>query len=132
MLDTTPNLLIADDDVALRDSLASAFSERGFCTVAAGNGEEALDIVRGSTVHLLLIDMHMPKLTGLETLQALRGIDNAPPGILISGGLTDQLIEEAKSASVFSVLPKPLRFPELNAIVREAMWATYQWTPPAR
>lgn len=132
MLDTTPNLLITDDDAALRESLREAFSERGYCTVTAGNGEEALEIIRSSVVHLLLIDMHMPRLTGLETLKAIRDMEAAPPSILISGGLTERLIEEAKSAHAFSVLPKPLRFPEVNATVQEAMWTTYQWSPPAR
>lgn len=128
----TPKLLITDDDIALRDTLRDAFAVRGFQTVTASNGEEALEIIRSSVVHLLLIDMHMPRLTGLETLKAIKSMEAAPPSILISGGLTEQLIDEAKSAEVFSVLAKPLRFSDVDAKVKEALWSTYRWSPSAR
>lgn len=128
----TPNLLIADDDAALRETLRDAFVERGFHASTAGNGEEALEFLQDHVVHVLLIDMHMPRLTGLETLKALRDFERRPASILISGGLTDRLIEEAKSASVHSVLPKPLRFREVSDKVRAALWDAYRWTPDAR
>ena len=66
----SPSLLITDDDSDFRETLQVVFEPQGFRTLLAGDGEEALHIVRHEEVHLLLLDMHMPKLTGLETLAA--------------------------------------------------------------
>jgi CheY-like chemotaxis protein len=69
----TPRLLITDDDRDFRETLALALSDRGFDTLQAGDGEEALDIVAHQEVHLLLLDMQMPRLSGLDTIERLRG-----------------------------------------------------------
>jgi len=68
----TPSLLITDDDAALRETLGGLFQPRGFRVLFAGDGEEALRIVGQEEVHLILLDMHMPKLTGLETLRRVK------------------------------------------------------------
>ena len=127
----TPRLLITDDDRDFRETLAGVLSDRGFETLQAGDGEEALHIVCKQEVHLLLLDMQMPRLTGLETIERLRGLDSSArpflPWILISGALDDQIIARAKAAAVFSVLPKPLRLPELTGAVAGALAQAYGW-----
>ena len=72
MITTDPSLLISDDDLSFRETLESVFAPRGFRILLAGDGEEALHIVRTQEVHLALLDMHMPKLTGLETLRLVK------------------------------------------------------------
>ena len=127
----TPRLLITDDDRDFRETLAGVLTDRGFETLQAADGEEALHIVCRQEVHLLLLDMQMPRLTGLETIERLRGFDpNARPllpWILISGALDEQIIARAKAAAVFSVLPKPLRLPELTGAVAGALAQAYGW-----
>src|SRR5437764_7162448 len=71
----TPRLLITDDDRDFRETLAGALADRGFETLQAADGEEALNIVCRQEVHLLLLDMQMPRLSGLETIERLRGLD---------------------------------------------------------
>ncbi|NBU77091.1 MAG: response regulator [Planctomycetes bacterium] len=66
------SILIADDDVAMRDVLREVVASAGFTTLVVSCGEEALDVVGQKAVHLALLDMHMPGLTGLETLQLVR------------------------------------------------------------
>src|SRR5262245_38996304 len=61
----TPRLLITDDDRDFRETVAGLLSDRGFETLQAGDGEEALELVGKFEVHLLLLDMHMPRLSGL-------------------------------------------------------------------
>ena len=68
----SPSLLITDDDPAFRETLRVVFEPEGYRTLLAGTGEEALDIVRNQEVHLVLLDMHMPRLTGLETLRQVK------------------------------------------------------------
>ena len=80
MLTTLPSLLITDDDLEFRQTLRTVFEGQGFQTLLAGDGEEAIHIVRTQEVHLVLLDMHMPKLTGLEVLKAIRADAARFPG----------------------------------------------------
>jgi len=135
----TPRLLITDDDRDFRATVAGVLQDRGFETLEAGDGEEALEIICRQQVHLLLLDMQMPRLSGLETIERLRGIAvelhvggtsgiaPLPPWILISGALDEQLIARARAASAFSVLPKPVRLPELTGAVASALNQAYGW-----
>ncbi|MFT7638720.1 MAG: CheY-like chemotaxis protein [Pirellulaceae bacterium] len=123
----TPSLLITDDDLDFRETLKEVFEPRGFRTLTAGDGEEALEIVHRESVHLILLDMHMPRLTGLETILRLRQEQSRLPCILISAALNDGIVEQAKQADVYSVLSKPIRFREITKIVSEAMQTTYEW-----
>ncbi len=101
-------ILIADDDDRARESLREIVEPQGYDTVLASSGEEAVDIVRGIEVHLVLIDMHMPKLTGLETLQLARQFRAALPAILVTADASEAVIREAQQAQVYSVIPKPV------------------------
>jgi two-component system chemotaxis response regulator CheY len=148
----TPRLLITDDDRDFRETVAGVLTDRGFETLQAADGEEALKIVCRQEVHLLLLDMQMPRLTGLETIERLRGMVGwavptesvnvtragetvgtahptriVIPWILISGALDEQVIARAKAAAVFSVLPKPVRLPELTGAVNGALAQAYGW-----
>ncbi len=122
-----PRVLITDDDAAFRETLRGVFEPRGFRTRVAGDGEEALHIVRNEEVHLVLLDMHMPKLTGLETLKLLKQFKSLLPIILMSAGLDEVLIEQARRAEAFSVLPKPVTGRQITRTVRQALKAAYNW-----
>lgn len=102
------SILIADDDRNCRQALRDIMEPQGFQTLLASSGEEALDIVRAGAVHLILLDMHMRSLTGLETLQLARQINAMLPAILVTADTTEQLMRQAQQARVFSVIPKPV------------------------
>ena len=122
-----PALLITDDDRAFRETLQGVFAPRGYRTLLAGDGEEALSIVRKQEVHLVLLDMHMPKLTGLETLRRVKRFKSILPCILLSAQLDELVIEQARLAQAFSVLAKPVTLERLTGIVRQALQRTYDW-----
>lgn len=124
-----PSLLITDDDGAFRETLRSVFAPRGFQTLTAADGDEALEIVETQPVHLLLTDMHMPRVNGLETIRRIRERRLILPCILLSGGVDDGLLEQARGLQAFSVLPKPVRFAELTGVVCQALRITYGWQP---
>lgn len=126
----TPSLLITDDDRDFRETLSGIFEDRGYRTILAGDGEEALDVIQREPVHLLLLDMHMPRLTGLETIRRLRTLQLDLPCILISAALDRQIEAEARAAHAFSVLSKPLRLPDITGTVARAMQQVYCWPPP--
>ncbi len=102
------SLLITDDDASARETLRDLFEPAGFQTYLAGSGEEAIDIVRDRDVHLALMDMHLPRLTGLETMEIVRQMKGEVPTILISADRDDHLLRKALSAHVFCVLAKPV------------------------
>jgi CheY-like chemotaxis protein len=102
------SILIADDEGKCREALREIMEPEGFRTLLASCGEEALDIVRDCEVHLVLLDMHMPTLTGLETLQLVRQINAVLPAILITGDASDSVLRQAFQAHAYSVIPKPV------------------------
>jgi two-component system, response regulator PdtaR len=102
------SILITDDDTNSRETLRDIIQPQGFQTLVAASGEEAIDIVQVRTVHLVLLDMHMPTLSGLETLRLVRQFQASLPAILVTGDPSDGLVRQAIQAQIFSVLPKPV------------------------
>src|SRR5262249_34295668 len=92
------SILIADDDRSCREALREIMEPEGYRTLLASSGEEALDIAREEAIHLALLDMHMPSLTGLETLQMLRQGQAMLPCILVTADASDNLIRQACQA----------------------------------
>ena len=91
-----------------RDTLPALLADRGFHTVQAASGEEAIEIVRVEPIHLVVFDMHMPRMTGLEALQHVRLINALLPAILVTADANRGVIRQAFQAHVYSVIPKPV------------------------
>lgn len=108
--ETKPNysILIADDDRTSRDALRDILSPEGFQTLVAASGEEAVDIVMAQPIHLVVLDMHMPTLTGVETFRIVRQFNSRLPAILVTGDPTESVVRAAIQAQFFSVIPKPV------------------------
>ena len=122
-----PSLLITDDDRAFRETLTSVLEPLGVRTLEAENGMEALEIVRSETVHLVLLDMHMPRLTGLETMRMVKQLKSILPCILMSARLDEIIIEQARLARAFSILSKPITRRQITGAVCHALERTYNW-----
>jgi CheY-like chemotaxis protein len=103
------SILIADDDRGNRETLGEMLDKRGFRTVLAADGGEAVELVQVDLVHLVLFDMHMPRLTGLEAFAVIRQtLDRILPAVLMTADATNDLIRQAFAAQVYSVIPKPV------------------------
>ena len=126
----SPSILITDDDVGFRETLRGVLEPRGYRTLLAGDGEEALHIVRTQEVHLVLLDMHMPKLTGLEVLERLRQFKLLLPCILLSADLDERIVEQARRSQAFSVLAKPVSRHRITWTVEQAIERTYRQPRP--
>lgn len=122
-----PSILITDDDRDFRETLRGVFEPEGFRTLLASAGDEALDIVQREDIHLLLLDMHMPRLTGLETLRLVKQFKSRLPCILLSAAADEALVEQALQADAFSFLSKPITRREITSTVRQALYRTYNW-----
>lgn len=120
------SILITDDDAGVRETLRDIFVPHGYRTYLAESGEEAIDIVRVHPVHIALFDMHLPRLSGLETLAVVRQMRGALPAILISGACDENLLRRALSEHAFCVLEKPVSRHVVVHVVHRALQKFYQ------
>ena len=104
------SILVADDDTACREAIGETLSREGFDTVLASCGREAIEIVSegNRVIHASILDMHMPDLTGLETLEALFGVVDRLPTIFVTGEESKELLMKAMEAGAYTLLRKPV------------------------
>jgi CheY-like chemotaxis protein len=120
-----PSILITDDDPVARETLREIFEPVGYRTLLAESGEEALDIVREHDVHLALMDLNLPRLSGLETISLVRQIKRVLPMILITAEHDENLLRKALSADAFCVLAKPVSKNVIIYVVTRALEKYY-------
>ncbi len=94
-LDNPYSILVTDDDPVARATFRDILEPAGYRTLLAESGEQAIDIVQRDDVHLALMDMHLPKLSGLETMEIVRQIKGVLPMILVSADHDDQILRKA-------------------------------------
>jgi CheY-like chemotaxis protein len=124
-LGQTYSILITDDDPAARETLREIVAPQGYRTLMAESGEEALDLVREHEVHLALMDMHLPRLSGLETLALVRQMKGTIPAILITADQDENLMRRALSEHAFCVLAKPVSKHVVIYVVHKAIAKYY-------
>jgi CheY-like chemotaxis protein len=117
-------LLLADDDAEFRRTLRQVL-EPHVELCEAECGEQAVEIVRTRHVDLVLLDMHMQALTGLDTLRLVKALRSALPCIIITASFTEELQRSAAEANAFSVLKKPVTRRTLLSTVSRALEAAY-------
>jgi len=116
-------ILIADDEAAIREFVAQILSEVGYEVLQAGNGEEVLATTRERHPDLILLDLNMPGLDGIQTCQRLRA-DNATrntPVLVVSGLDAKSALEESIIAGADDFLAKPIDAFELVVRVRSML-----------
>jgi DNA-binding NtrC family response regulator len=115
------NILIIDDEKAIRKTLSEILSYEGYKIEEAGDGEEGLRRFRDKTFDVVLCDIKMPKLDGIEFLDKVRDFNPDVPVIMISGhGNIDTAVEAVKKGA-YDYIAKP---PDLNRLlitIRNAM-----------
>lgn len=119
MIATFGALLIVDDDEANRYLLCRQLERRGFATVAAASGREALLLLQQQTFDLVLLDITMPEMSGLQVLTALRDTYTASqvPVIMVSAQHQSKTIVDALQLGANDYITKPIDFPVLMARV---------------
>lgn len=122
-----PRLLITDDDHALCRTIADAFRCFGLDIWTAGDGDEAISVIDSGSVHLVIVDVHMPRVSGLEVMRHVRLHDSALPCILMSAALDDEIQREAEQLRAYRVLSKPLRLTTLRDTVIQGLGDVYGW-----
>lgn len=116
-----PNILIIDDERAIRNVLKDILTNEGFKVDEAADGEEGLKKIAGASYDLVLCDIKMPKIDGLEFLQKVTETNPETPVIMISGHGNIETAVDAVKKGAFDYISKP---PDLNRLlitIRNAM-----------
>jgi len=117
-------ILIVDDEATIRDSLLEALNAEGYDTQSAETGEEALAKCHGSDFDLVVTDLRLPGVSGLEILQALRNQNRQTPVIMMTAyGDVDTAVS-AMRLGAYDFIPKPFRLGTIKKQVRAALRAT--------
>jgi DNA-binding NtrC family response regulator len=115
-----PTLLIVDDESGILDTLRILLKKEGFEVTVAQGGKAGLEAIRSVGPDLILTDVRMPQVTGLDILQASKEADPMTPVILMTAQASLQSAIQAVNAGAFYYLQKPFANDELVAILRRA------------
>ncbi len=115
-----PRILIVDDDSAQRSLLDSFLKGQGFDTVPVASGEEGLEVLRGGGFKMMISDVRMPGMSGLETLRRARQFDQQLPVLLVTAYADIREAVGAMRDGAVNYLSKPIDLDELLASVCHA------------
>ncbi|HEX8772022.1 MAG TPA: sigma-54 dependent transcriptional regulator [Pyrinomonadaceae bacterium] len=113
-------LLVAEDEANLRLVIQKELQRLGYNVSVAPDGEAALRRLEESNVDVMLCDINMPKMDGMELLRRVRERPNPPEIIMLTGHATVETAIEAMKLGAYDYLSKPYRITELDALVRQA------------
>ena len=116
-----PNVLIVDDEAGIRESLAGVLADEGYSASSAESGEACLDLLSSTAVDVVLLDIWLPGIDGLETLEKIRRLDNPPEVIMISGHGTIETAVRATKLGAYDFLEKPLSLDKTLILVKNAV-----------
>jgi EAL domain-containing protein (putative c-di-GMP-specific phosphodiesterase class I)/CheY-like chemotaxis protein len=125
-----PRILVADDDPSIRTLFRISLERAGFEVIQASNGGDAMELARSAHVAVMLLDLHMPGVDGLETLRRLRadaGLRTLPV-IMVTGSASEAERISGLDRGADDVVIKPVPIPELVARIRAQIRSSAAWT----
>ena len=128
----SPKILVVEDDDAIRTLLVAALRREPFEVHAAINGAEALELTRASAYAVILLDLMMPALNGVEFLQAFHEANpTSPTVIFVMTAFDDTMVRHVAPNLVHGIVRKPFDVPQLIAMVREVALTRIPQEPEA-
>lgn len=115
-------VLFVDDDKSMLSSIKRSLINEPYQMLFADNGDEALDILEQQDVHVIIADLHMPDMSGLELLNIVKAEHPSIIRLIFSGDTcSDNVLEAINQGQVFRYVSKPCNLTELKIIVRQAI-----------
>jgi CheY-like chemotaxis protein len=111
-------ILVADDDPVIRKLLCQVLSEDGHKVSLATNGAQVIEKVQKEDFELLLSDVHMPVMNGLETLRTMRSTFPQLPVVMMDS-YPDQLVKQAENEGALTCIHKPFDLKELRGVIEK-------------
>ena len=116
-----PSILIVDDEPSILQSLSGLLTDEGFEVITANNGYEALKIIDAETPDLVLLDIWMPGIDGMETLKEIKKNSAALPVIIITGHGNVETAVKATKLGAFDLIEKPLNIDKVIVSINNAL-----------
>ena len=126
------SILIIDDDDQLRKSFQKILSEEGYNVQGAASGEAGLDIIRKKSPDLVVLDIRLPGMSGMETFQAIREIEGKLPVIIMTAYGTTETAIEATKMGAFDYVLKPFDIPDMLTVIKQALEAGHFMRSPVQ
>jgi signal transduction histidine kinase len=121
VLTKKPIVLVIDDEESMRDSCSQILAKDGFHTETAEDGSKGLDKIKEIKPYLVLVDLKMPGISGMEVLEKIREIDPNIISVVITGYATVESAVEAMKIGAYDFLPKPFSPDQLRIIIRRGV-----------
>jgi len=114
-------ILVVDDDKEICDILTEMLAEEGYQTFSALSGRLALDIVKKKKPELVLMDIKMPKMDGIEVLKRIKKIDKEVVVVMITGYGSLDTAKEAMRLGAYDYVTKPFDLDSIKVVIRDAL-----------
>lgn len=115
------NLLLVEDDKALRETLFSFFSAQGFNVHLASSGTEAIDIAMKREISFSIMDINLPGLNGIEAFKFISREVGRMPCIFMSGDTSLDVMQQALNAGAFTFISKPIKIDLMRSSVERLL-----------
>lgn len=116
-----PHILIADDELSMRELLEYMLTKEGYRVSCAENGRKAITMIESTPFDLLICDIRLGDISGLEVLKATKKINPQTVVIMISAYTTTETAVESMNAGAFDFVPKPFNNQELKQTIANAL-----------
>ena len=116
-----PEILIVDDELSMREFLSILLEKEGFKTLTADNGVSALKTVNNSSIDLVISDIRMPGMGGLELLAEIKNINKNLPVVMITAYASPEDAVMAMKNGAFDYITKPFKVDEIKSIISTAL-----------
>lgn len=114
-------ILVIDDDDFGRETLSSLLRSAGYSVLSAASGEEALDFIGRDQFQVIVSDLFLPDISGLDILQSVRKVSTSTEVIVVTGYASAQTAVRAMKEGAFDYITKPINFDELRIVVTKAL-----------
>jgi DNA-binding NtrC family response regulator len=116
-----PNILIIDDEEAIRDSCSQVFHKEGYTAKEAENGKQGLDLFKDEFFHIVLLDLKLPGIDGMEVLKKIKEESPETPVIIMTAYASVESAVQAMKSGAFDYITKPFSPLELRVITKKAL-----------
>lgn len=118
MKPTPAKILVVDDDPGMLVTLSDVLAATGYETSMASSGRAAIAKAKANKFDLIVMDVQMPGLNGIQTLHALRALDPHVSVLMMTAYTRDELVAESQRTTGFEVLSKPLDLDRMLPLVK--------------
>jgi two-component system nitrogen regulation response regulator NtrX len=118
---TKEKILIIDDEASIRSSLKGILEDEGFQVKTGESGEEGLELLKNQNVDLVLLDIWLPRMSGIDVLKKIKATEDNPQVVMISGHGTIETAVVATKLGAHDFLEKPLSLEKVVLTVNNAL-----------